>query len=196
MKKMLVLGLLCMLVGCSDSTGGGKFTIANHENGKTASRGFLLNNEVKVGEWIYFYEDGLTLMKRGRYVNGKMHGQWSFMMPDATSPWTAEYEHGEGPRNGFEITYHENGQKSTEGLFKNSNKEGVWTDWHDNGQKRSEGTYKDGKEEGAFTAWHDNGQKCFEGPYKDGKPEGIWTEWDDKGNVTKTETWENGELIK
>ena len=145
MKAIFTLGLLCVLVGCSDATGGGKFTIANHENGKTASRGFLLDNEVKVGNWIYFYDDGLTLMKRGRYVNGKMHGQWSFLMPDATSPWTAEYEHGEGLRNGFEITYHENGKKSSEGLFKNGSKAGVWTEWDDKGDVTKTDTYKNGE---------------------------------------------------
>ena len=38
MKKVLLLALLCVLVGCSDPlnmTGGGKLTITKHENGNT-----------------------------------------------------------------------------------------------------------------------------------------------------------------
>ena len=31
---------------------------------------------------------------------------------------------------------------------------------HENGQKESEGTYKDGKEDGPATRWYENGQKA------------------------------------
>ena len=37
---------------------------------------------------------------------------------------------------------------------------------------------------------------CWAASFKDGKPEGAWTFWDDKGEVTKTETYKNGELVK
>ena len=55
MKKALGLSLLCLLVGCSDPTGGGKLAITKHENGKTASRGYVITNAVsdepiKVGD--------------------------------------------------------------------------------------------------------------------------------------------------
>ena len=43
---------------------------------------------------------------------------------------------------------------------------------------------------------YESGQKKKEGTYKSGKREGVWTYWDDKGNVTKTETYKNGELVK
>jgi antitoxin component YwqK of YwqJK toxin-antitoxin module len=145
MKKALGLGLLCVLVGCSDPTGGGKLTITKHDNGKTASRGFLLNDDIKVGAWIYFYEDGLTLMKHGRYVNGQMHGQWSFLMPDATSSWTAEYKHGEGSRNGLTTTFAGNGKKLEQGIYRQDVKEGVWTSWDDKGNVTKTETYKNGK---------------------------------------------------
>jgi antitoxin component YwqK of YwqJK toxin-antitoxin module len=41
-----------------------------------------------------------------------------------------------------------------------------------------------------------NGQKRGEGNYKDGKRDGFWTFWDENGNITKTETYSNGELVK
>ena len=61
-------------------------------------------------------------------------------------------------------------------------KDGLVTIWYKNGQKRSEGTYKDGKEDGLFTVWDENGQKRSEGTYKDGKEDGLWTHWDNEGS--------------
>ena len=42
-------------------------------------------------------------------------------------------------------------------------KDGINTQYYENGQKKSEGNYKDGKEEGLHTSWHENGQKESEG---------------------------------
>ena len=57
---------------------------------------------------------------------------------------------------------------------------GKWTWWYDNGQKWSEGTFKDGKEDGLVAELYRNGQKNREGTYKDGK----WISkcWDEDGN--------------
>ncbi len=75
-------------------------------------------------------------------------------------------------------------------------REGVWTWRFANGQKKTEGIYKDGKAEGLAASYYRKGQKRSEGTNKDGKKEGVWTYWDVKGNVTKTETYKNGELVK
>ena len=39
---------------------------------------------------------------------------------------------------------------------------------HDNGQRKSEGNYKDGKIDGMFTTWHKNGQKKYERNWSNG----------------------------
>ena len=46
---------------------------------------------------------------------------------------------------------------------------GLVTYWYANGQKSSEGNYKDGKEDGLHSSWYKKGQKRFEENYKDGK---------------------------
>ena len=53
-----------------------------------------------------------------------------------------------------------------------------------NGQKSSEGTYKDGKREGLQTVWYPHGQKWVEATFKDGK-EVSKTRWDEEGNEIK-----------
>jgi len=48
--------------------------------------------------------------------------------------------------------------------------EGLATLWYQNGQKESEGNYRNGKPEGIHTSWYENGQKSGEAIWKDGLP--------------------------
>ena len=162
---MLVVALsasLSLLVGCSDPTGGGELTITKHKNGRTASRGYVIEDAVddkhiKVGDWVYFFGNG-NKEKEGRYFEDQMHGNWTF--------------------------WHENGQKLSEGEYKNGKPEGLWVNWYENGQKLGESEYKNGKKEGLWTLWYENGQKDFEGEYKNGLEEGRWTYWNKNGSVS------------
>jgi antitoxin component YwqK of YwqJK toxin-antitoxin module len=174
-KALLVLSLL-VLVGCDDPTGGGKLAITKHENGKTSSRGYVIPNTVsdepiKVGDWVYYYKDGQK-EKQGSYLEDQMHGTWTFWLPGGSESWTAEYKNGDG------------------------NKNGVQTLRHANGQKLMEGSYKEGKKEGVWTYWDRSGQKVMEGTHKAGKKEGVWTFYYEQGNVTSTEIYRNGKLVK
>ncbi len=59
--------------------------------------------------------------------------------------------------------------------------------------------YEPNKEEpftGKYVTYYENGQKKSEGNFKEGKYDGLWTLWDENGNITKKETYSNGELIK
>ena len=61
--------------------------------------------------------------------------------------------------------------------------DGKWIRWHENGQKKSEGTFKDGKSDGKFMGWHNNGQKHYEGTFKNGQYGGEWIYWRSNGNI-------------
>ena len=53
--------------------------------------------------------------------------------------------------------------------------------WYRNGQKESEGTFKDGLKDRKWTYWDENGQKWHEVTHKDGEViEEIY--WDEDGN--------------
>ncbi len=82
------------------------------------------------------------------------------------------------PYSGEAVWYYEDGQKWTEGTYKDGKLHGLLTVWYENGQKEKEGTYKDGKLHGLLTGWHENGQKSLEGTYKDGEliSSKIWNE--------------------
>ncbi len=66
--------------------------------------------------------------------------------------------------------------------------DGKWTWWHENGQKLSEGTYKDKRFVGKWIWWYENGKKEMEGIYKDGKKDGKWIEWFSNGTFAKEYT--------
>lgn len=88
-----------------------------------------------------------------------------------------------------EILYHPNHQKYMEGEYKNNKRDGLWTSWYQNGNKWSEGIFKEGLDDGYRYIFHENGKKQIEGNYKDGKKVGVWKFYDDKGNFIKEENF-------
>jgi len=63
--------------------------------------------------------------------------------------------------------------------------DGKWIRWHENGQKLSEGSFKDGKGDGKWIGWHNNGQKGYEGTFINGQYGGEWIYWRPNGNIQK-----------
>ena len=102
----------------------------------------------------------------------------------------------DGAPHGVWTRWYVNGQKESEGTWKNGNREGVWTVWFANGQKHRETTWKNGKREGVMNEWYHNGQKWTEGTYKDGKMEGVWTVWNETGSNSDTDTYKNGKRVE
>ena len=63
-------------------------------------------------------------------------------------------------------------------------KDGLHTEWDENGEKKSEGIYKNGKLDGLWVEWYENGQKDYEQTYKDGRYVlGSTKVWNEDGSV-------------
>ena len=99
------------------------------------------------------------------------------------------------PHSGHSVSYHQNGQKSYEGTYKDGELDGLFTYWYENGQMREEETYKDGELDGLSTTWYENGQKEGEGNLKDGESDGLWTGWYENGQKSGEITFKDGEKI-
>ena len=69
---------------------------------------------------------------RGKYVNDKEEGFFSWWYP--------------------------NGQKAVEGEFISGRQQGGWTWWHRNGQKATQGKFQTGEQSGRWTVWNENGK--------------------------------------
>ena len=101
----------------------------------------------------------------------------------------------DAPYTGKVFLFHENGQKMSEGNYKDGKGDGLWVHWHENGQKRSESNLKGGKANGLWLMWHKNGQKWIEEDYKDGKCEGLSVRWHGNGQKQVEGNFKDGELI-
>ena len=65
-------------------------------------------------------------------------------------------------KDGLNIEYHENGEKKSEGHYKDGKKFGKWTEWFDSGTIRGRGNYKNGVEDGKWTYYDEDGKKTKE----------------------------------
>ena len=59
-------------------------------------------------------------------------------------------------KDGKFSSFHSNGSKKEEGLYKENRKDGKWISWYGNGYKMSEEIYKDGLKI-SKKSWHDDG---------------------------------------
>lgn len=67
----------------------------------------------------------------------------------------------------------------------NNKREGNWNYWYENGNRWSEGYFKNDVNDSIRNVWYENGNKRYEGYYKDGKEKGIWKFYDEKGLLAK-----------
>ena len=93
------------------------------------------------------------------------------------------------------INYYDNGEKWSEGNYKEGKIDGLYTFYYKNGQKSYEENYKDGIKVGLWTGWDQNGQKSSERFYKNGKVEGLENYWYQSGREYRELTYSNNELI-
>jgi antitoxin component YwqK of YwqJK toxin-antitoxin module len=101
-----------------------------HKNGQKKSKGSYIesahSNVWREGVWTYWNEDGsINTEKSGIYKAGKRIA----------------------PLDGLATSHHPNGEKESEGEYKNGKKEGLWTYWNEDGSIDHEksGIYKAGK---------------------------------------------------
>lgn len=141
---------------------------------------------------------------------------WEVAAPGEEWGYEEIFQVRNGKIDGVYTSWYQNGQKTTEGTFKDGYPDGMWTDWYQNGQKQSESTYNGSIPEdleppyikgyfsplwwsaswrvahGMWTEWYSNGQKWWEGEYKDGHAEGMWTYWHENGQKQAEGTFKDG----
>jgi len=91
-----------------------------------------------------------------------------FKTEEAAVSWFYKQDDRFPPDGKCEVWY-ENGQKDSEGTFKNGKLDGKLIGWYENGQKHYEATYKNGKKHGKCTQWAPDGNKVFEGTFRNRK---------------------------
>ncbi|HBF87923.1 MAG TPA: toxin-antitoxin system YwqK family antitoxin [Bacteroidales bacterium] len=104
------------------------------ENDKTKME-INIENGLKNGEAVYFYQDGAKKEIR-TYKNGIKHGTW--------------------------INWNEKGSKTAIANYSEDLKDGEWIIWDDNGTKRYTMMYSKGKKVGTWLMWDEKGNLVSE----------------------------------
>ena len=140
-------------------------------------------------------------------INGELLEERNeiFYLKDSDTPYTGKtfslYNNGQkmsegnfknGKPDGLNRGWHENGKQSIESNWNNGTLNGLQVAWHKNGQKMSEGNIKDGKQDGVLMFWHENGQKIREENYKDGKGDGLQRRWHENGQTAVEANFKDG----
>jgi len=123
------------------------------ENGYLLSKG-KMNGKARVGKWLFFHEDGKTIMSEENYSNGKLHGEYKTFYRSGKPTEIAYYKDGfldsiykkysikghlyqhfsykGGKLNGKAVYYNrKTGSLTTKGLFNNDVRVGTWENYID-----------------------------------------------------------------
>jgi len=134
-------------------------------------------------------EDGL--LREVQYVNGIRNG-YSKMISNNVVLTIENFKN--GLIDGESKWYYENGQKKSEGFYKEGKQEGITKSWHPNGQIKYEVNVINDLYEGPLKVYFENGKVEYDKNYVQGKLEGKSTEYYESGKMKKMEFWKDGLL--
>lgn len=124
-----------------------------------------------IGKYFCWYPTG-QLYQKGRCCKGDPESIWWRWYKNTQLLETGTHRY--GWRHGvWQKRYqaHHNGRVSSEGVYINGSKEGMWQFWWDNGQLRSEGMYRNGLKHGVWKRWRKTGLVLLKYVYTNGRCE-------------------------
>jgi hypothetical protein len=141
-----------------------------YKGGVMKSVGHVLEDGTKVGRWTEWSYRGRVVFN-GTYKNGQRWEGW-------------ESEWGE-----YLDVINEGDFKTTEGYWKNGQRQGFWSYCEDRGRSEASGRYKDGQRIGRWTEYclvgkDQHGEMLsVEGQMGPDGREGVWTCWSSDGTI-------------
>lgn len=109
------------------------------------------------------------------------------------SPYHAVYKKS-NENSILEIFFYPTYKIQMQGISINQKREGNWNYWYENGNKWSEGYFKNDINDSIRNVWYENGNKRYEGFYKNGKEIGIWKFYDEKGVFVQEINYDKGKI--
>ena len=177
----------------------------NHPSGN-AFRRLVYKRGLRDGAHQEWTEDEKLIVDQ-KYLGGRRVATRQQNYPDGGPKWEGEFLHeryeieqpddwwlarpvtyrksGEPVRHGKLTAWYKNGQKQSEGHFRNNHRTGKFTWWHENTQIAVEGSYENNKPSGTWTWWHKTGLKAIRGNYVAGRPSGEWSYWTPDGRLNR-----------
>jgi uncharacterized protein len=93
--------------------------------------------------------------------------------------------------DGYNVFYHENGNKSSEGNFREGKPDAYWKTYYPDGKLKSEGNRKDFLLDSTWTFYNEKGKKISEINYEKAKKNGFTITYNDSGFVVSKENFVN-----
>ena len=96
-------------------------------------------------------------------------------------------------RDGKYISFYENGNKKSEGFYRNDEPTGFWNYYYESGKLKMRGGLRGNTNYGLWRFYYENGNVSMEGEIYDGKREGKWNFYFENGQLKSTGEFRNGE---
>lgn len=160
--------------------------VTNYENG------------YENGERITYHHDGKTISTKTPLLKGKVNGVATRYNQDGKKEYEKSMKNGED--DGPERSFDENGEITSETIFKNGKAEGKAFATYNKKQSdcytKTE-FYKNGQLDGEYLEKYCDGETKTKGKYIAGKKDARWEYYKADGSRRKpTEEYQNGDLIK
>lgn len=96
-------------------------------------------------------------------------------------------------RDGKYISFYENGNKKSEGFYKNDEPAGYWNYYYESGNLKMRGVLRGNTNYGLWRFYYENGNVSMEGEIYNGKREGKWNFYFENGLLKSTGDFTYGE---
>jgi len=161
-------------------------------NGKIQTRErFALNG---VDSQLEGYDSIGVKQFEKNFRKGKPHGLWNLYTKNGKTLVAKEtYENGQ--LNGLRTTYHENGNKKTEEMWKFDLLTGMVKNFYENGKVLSQCEFRANRMHGMYTSYWPNGKMKEQGEYIANKKHKEWKEFDEEGKLLKSLHYRAGILL-
>ena len=187
-----------------------------YANGELRYQG-KFKNDVPVGEFKYFDEDGNLkatnaydksgqksvytayapsgkVVTKGSYDNKKKTGEWRYFSPENSKIVLVE-NYSDGVLQGVSTVYdNKTGRVAESIVYENGERHGLCTKYYSDGKTMAEINYSNGHKQGHAKFFYPNGVMHEEGTYCDDNKCGEWKIYSDEGDLLDTETYDEQEV--
>lgn len=149
----------------------------SYREGKIIEEGIQM--KVEAIELISYYDDGVTVKRKGIYLDSIPVGRHYF------------YNTRGKPEKA--IRYNDKGIRTAEGSFdENENRVGEWKNYYETGELMSQGQFVNDRQNGEWKFYFQNGKPEQVGNFNGGVAEGEWKWYFPSGNLLREEMYARG----
>jgi len=134
----------------------------------------------KNGHWEWLWYDGFKYVA-GKYLKDIKVGEWNWYDPGDKEILMSQNFNNNGELHGNYVTFNK-GVKTTDGDYKNGEKNGIWTWRNEAGKTDSSANYVEGNKDGDWFVYNEDGSH-IKGVYENNEKSGVWVHYNADGDT-------------